>query len=98
MHKTLIILKKRQSLLEAQQMAYQEFIPFFNEWHDYITRMTGAALRELYAAEGLNGWLIRVEIEVREEKMEEIKRWATEHVQSDQIPGFPKTMLVWEGI
>lgn len=88
MYKTLVILKKRQSLLEAQQMAYQEFMPFFTMWHDYITRMTGAPLRELYAAEGLNAWLIRVEIEAREEKLAEIKRWVAEYIQSDRLPVF----------
>ncbi len=82
MYETLVILKKRQSLLEAQQMAYQEFMPFFTQWHDYIIRMTGAPLREMYAPEGLNGWLIRVDVEAREEKMAEIRQWA-KRVQSD---------------
>src|SRR5260221_567168 len=95
MHETLIILKKRQSLLEAQQMAYQEFVAFFNEWHDYITRMTGAPLRELYAAEGLNAWLIRVDVEAREEKLTEIKLWSAVHVASDLLPGIAKAP-VWE--
>ena len=80
---TLVILKKRQSLLEAQRMANQEFAQFFAMWHDYITHMTSAPLRELYAAEGLNAWLIRIDVEVREEKMEEIERWTEEHIQSD---------------
>ncbi len=84
MYQTFIILKKRQSLLEAQQMAYQEFVRLFNEWHDYIIRMTGGPLRELYAAEGLNAWLIRVEIETREEKMAEIKRWTERYIESDR--------------
>ncbi len=84
MYNTLVILKKRQSLLEAQQMAYQEFVRLFNEWHDYIIRMTGGPLRELYAAEGLNAWLIRVDIEAREEKMVEIKRWVGQYIKSDR--------------
>ncbi|SRR5258708_3931368 len=83
MYQTLVILKKRQSLLEAQQMAYQEFAQFFAMWHDYVTRMTGAPLREMYAPEGLNAWLIRVDVEAREEKMTEIERWAEQHTESD---------------
>ncbi len=96
MHETLIILKKRQSLLEAQQMASQEFVAFFNVWHDYIIRMTGAPVRLLYAAEGLNAWIIRVDVEAREEKLAEIKRWTIQHVESDRLPGIGKTP-VWEG-
>ncbi|SRR5260221_217897 len=95
MYETLVILKKRGSLLEAQQMAYQEFAQFFTVWHDYITHMIGAPLRELYAAEGLNAWLIRIDVVAREEKMAEIKRWALEHTESDRLPGIAKTP-VWE--
>jgi len=64
-------------------MAYQEFMPFFTMWHDYVTRMTGAPLRELYAAEGLNAWLIRVDVEAREEKLTEIERWTAQHIHSE---------------
>ena len=95
MHETLVILKKRQSLLEAQQMASQEFVQFFNKWHDYITRMTGAPLREMYAPEGLNAWLIRVDVEAREEKLTEIKLWSAVHVASDLLPGIGR-VPVWE--
>lgn len=95
MYKTLTILKKRQSLLEAQQMAYQEFMPFFTMWHDYVVQMTNVPLRELYVAEGLNAWLIRVEIEAREKNMAEIEQWVTEHIQSDDPRGFAGTP-VWE--
>jgi hypothetical protein len=97
MHDALLILKLRVSLLEAQQMSNQEFVRFFNEWHDYITRMTGAPLRERYAAEGMNAWLIRVDVEAREEKMSAIKRWAAEHIQSDYVPEFAgRSGPTWE--
>ena|SRR5258708_37789352 len=95
MHEQLVILKKRQSLLEAQQMAYQEFVAFFNEWHDYITRMTGAPLRQMYAAEGLDAWLIRIDVEAEREKMSLIRLWVTERTQSDHLPGIGR-VPVWE--
>ena len=80
-----LILKKRRVAQEAQQAAQKDFDKLFAAWHPYIDSCRHYVLRELYAAEGIIAYAIRVDFTdfMAPGKEAEIRRWVAEHISSD---------------